>query len=173
MAEREPWRLHVRLAQVQRAAQTLEPVADAVQRRAIAETLGLDDLKRFEAEVRVAPWLDGAELAARWRAEVTQTCGVSLDPFDTALEGAFTVRVVPAGSAAASPESHEVSIDPDAEDPPDVLDGEEIDVGGYLIEHLGLEVDPFPRKPGVAFEPPPPESPPSPFAVLKTLKREN
>ena len=173
MAEREPWRLRVRLAQVQRAAQTLQPVADAAQRRAIAEPLGLDELKRFEAEVRLTPWLDGAELTARWQAEVTQTCGVSLDPFDTPVEGAFTVRVAPAGSPAIAPESHEVAIDPEAEDPLDVLDGEEIDVGAYLVEHLGLEIDPFPRKPGVAFEPPPPETPPSPFAVRKALKGEN
>jgi hypothetical protein len=173
MADADPLRLRVRLSQVQRAALTLDVAADAGQRRAIAEALGLDALERFDAEVDLEPWLDGAEVAVRWRAQVVQTCGVSLDPFDTALAGAFTVNVVPAGSPAAAPEGHEVSIDPEAEDPPDVLDGEEIDVGAYLVEHLSLEIDPFPRKPGVAFEPPPAERPPSPFAVLKTLKPEN
>jgi hypothetical protein len=173
MPDQDPFRLRMRLSQVQRGARTLEVVADDRQRAAIADALSLDALKTFEAEVRLTPWLDGAEIAARWRDEVTQTCGVSLDPFDTPLTGVFTVRVVPAGSDAASPEDHEVSIDPEADDPPDVLEGEEIDIGAYLVEHLALEIDPFPRKPGVTFEPLPAEQPPSPFAVLKALKPEN
>ena len=86
------------------------------------------------------------------------------------LSGEFTVRAVPEGSEAAGDPAGEVTIDPDAEDPPDLLDGEEVDVGAYLVEHLALEVDPFPRKPGVEFEPPPPETPASPFAVLQALK---
>jgi hypothetical protein len=39
-----------------------------------------------------------------------------------------------------------------------------------LVEHLALDLDPFPRKPGAVFEPPPPEGPESPFAVLRVLK---
>ena len=95
---------------------------------------------------------------------------MSLEPFDTELTGDFVVRAVPPGSPAAAAEATEVSVDPDAEDPPDLLDGDQIDVGGYLVEHLALEVDPFPRKPGVEFEPPPPEGPVSPFAALLKLK---
>ena len=97
---------------------------------------------------------------------------MSLDPFDTALAGEFTVRAVPEGSPAAGDPAGEVTVDPEAEDPPDQLDGDEVDVGAYLVEHLALEVDPFPRKPGVEFEPQTPESPASPFAVLQALKSQ-
>ena len=41
---------------------------------------------------------------------------------------------------------------------------------GHVIEHLALEIDPFPRKPDAVFEPPATEEETSPFAVLKGLK---
>ena len=166
------WPVRVRMAEIQRSSPVLELEADAQVRAGLARMLDLVALQSFTAHARVTPWLDGTQLDARWRALVTQTCGVSLEPFDTALEGAFVVRAVPAGSPAAAAESAEVSIDPEAEDPPDLLDGDALDVGGYLVEHLALEIDPFPRKPGVAFEPPPPEGPASPFAALLKLKPE-
>jgi uncharacterized metal-binding protein YceD (DUF177 family) len=61
-------------------------------------------------------------------------------------------------------------MDPEADDPPDVLEGETIDVSGYVLEHLALELDPFPRKPGAVFENPLPTAEISPFAALKALK---
>ena len=166
------WPVRLRLAEVQRSAPRLELEADAPRRAAIAEALDLLALNRFVASVRVTPWLDGVEIAAHWRADIAQTCGVSLEPFDTALAGEFAVRAVPEGSPAEGDPAREITVDPDAEDPPDRLEGEEVDIGAYLVEHLALEVDPFPRKPGVDFEPPPSESPASPFAVLQALKSQ-
>ena len=163
------WSVPVTLAEVQRASRTMELQPDAGRRAAIAEALDLLALTRFDAVVAISPWLDGAELAAHWTAEVTQTCGVTVEPFETALKGEFIVRVVPPDSAAAPTEGDEVSIDPAADDPPDVLKGATFDVGAYLVEHLALEIDPFPRKPGATFEPPPEEQPASPFAVLRAF----
>ncbi len=165
-----PWPARLRLAEVQRAAPTLMLEPDAAARAAIARTLDLVELKRFRAQVRVAPWLDGVEVEARWEADIVQTCGVSLEPFDTALSGLFTVRAAPEGSPTLGDAAAEVTVDPDAEDPPDLLEGDVVDVSAYLIEHLALDVDPFARKPGVAFEPPPDETPASPFAVLQAFK---
>ncbi len=162
--------MRLRLVEVQRSSPTLELEADAARRAFIAKALDLLALQRFTARVRVTPWLDGLEITARWQADIAQTCGVSLEAFDTALSGEFTVRAVPEDSPAAGAAASEINIDPEAEDPPDLLASDEVDIGAYLVEHLALEVDPFPRKPGVAFEPPPPESPASPFAVLQALK---
>jgi len=144
---------------------------DAGQRGDVAADLGLEALMLLEAEVRLSAWHDGLRIEADWRAEVTQICGVSLDPFDSALAGVFSVDVVPAGSLHA-PEAGDVEIvlDLDADDPPDVVEGDVVDVGAYVIEHLALEIDPFPRKPGVEFEPPEPEPETSPFAVLRAIK---
>jgi uncharacterized metal-binding protein YceD (DUF177 family) len=61
----------------------------------------------------------------------------------------------------------------DAVDPPDLIEDGIIDLGGYVVEHLALELDPFPRKPGAEFTPPETDPEPSPFAVLARLKPDD
>lgn len=168
-----PWSVPVRLSEVQRGAHTHRLVADEAARARIAKLLDLPSLSRLEGEVTVTPWLDGAEVAGRWSADLQQLCGVTAEPFDAAPSGDFQVRVVPPDSRAAPSPEAEVSLEPDAEDPPDVLEGELIDLGAYLVEHLALELDPFPRAPGVEWEPPEAEPEPSPFAALAKLKRDS
>ena len=165
-----PWTAPMRLSDLKPGGRTVRLVADAEARKRVARALGLVSLGRLEGEVAVSPWLDGAELSAVWRGEVVQTCSLSAEDFGAHAAGEFTVRVVPADSRAAPQPGAEVVVDPDAQDPPDVLEGETFDVAGYLVEHLALELDPFPRKPGAAFTPPeePPE--PSPFAKLAALR---
>ena len=83
-------------------------------------------------------------------------------------------QAVPAGSPHAPADSAgEIELDLEAPDPPDVLGGEEIDLAAYLVEHLALEIDPFPRKPDVEFDYEPEVREESPFAVLKTLKDDD
>lgn len=165
------WTRPIRLHELGRGAirLTLEP--DAAERAKIAGDLGLESLPMLRAEVTVRPWLDGAEISGRFRATVEQLCSVSLEAFEQPLEGEIDVRVVPAGSANAPGESaHEVELELDSPDPPDVLEGDAIDVAGYVVEHLALEIDPFPRKPGAEFDYKSPTQEASPFAVLKNLK---
>jgi uncharacterized metal-binding protein YceD (DUF177 family) len=164
------WPETVGLAEVARGPVQRRLVADEAVRRRIAKGLDLMSLDSLEAEVDVRPWLDGAEVEGRWRAALVQECVVSLEPVPAVLEGTFTLRVVPEGSPAAPRETDEVEMQMSEEDPPDVLEGDRIDVGHYVVEHLALEIDPFPRAPGAEFDAPEPEQPPSPFAVLGRLK---
>ena len=145
-------------------------IADDAARAAVAKALGLVALERLEADMSVHGWFDGVAIDGRWRARVVQICGVSLEPFATDLEGEFTVRAVPSGSPHAPDPDAEIVIDLEADDPPDVLDGEFVDLGGYVVEHLALEIDPFPRKPDAVFVPPEAPVERSPFAVLRSLK---
>lgn len=146
----------------------LEPGPE--QRAEIARRLKLQSLPSLKARVTVKPWLDGAELTGRFDAVVEQICGVSLDPFEQEVSGEIDVRVVPAGSdLATAAEGGDLELDLEAPDAPDVLDGDAIDVTAYVIEHLALEVDPFPRKPGATFDYEAPEAEMSPFAALKKL----
>ena len=170
-----PWSETVKLNQATSlaAGQRLERrlIATAAERRAVADLLDVEAIDKLEADLKLSPWFDGVQIEGRWRATVLQICGVSLDPFSTDLSGDFGVRAVPRGSALApQDELHEIVIEPDADDPPDVLDSDVIDLAGYVVEHVALEIDPFPRKPGAEFRPPeqPPEG--SPFDVLRALK---
>ena len=167
MSPTPAWSHRVRLSEAQRGA-TLWLEASDVERAAVAKLLDLISLARLAGEVTLKPWLDGAEIQGRFEARFTRACGVTLEPFEQAQTGAFTVRVVPAGSPNA-PEAEE-EIDVEADDPPDVLEGDAIDVAAYLVEHFALELDPFPRAPGAEFVQPPEPAEPSPFAKLSALK---
>jgi len=165
------WTRTVRLHELDRGPVKLELEADAAQRARIASDLGLESLPALAAQVTLKPWLDGVEITGRFRAVVEQVCSVTLDPFEQPVEGEIEVRAVPSGSPHARPEEGgELELDPDAPDPPDVLAGDALDVAAYVIEHLALEIDPFPRKPGAAFDYTPPTQEENPFAVLKKLK---
>jgi hypothetical protein len=170
IAPEPPWSIRIALGDLGRGPVTLDLTPEAATERAIAKALRLVDLKGLSAKVRLSAWLDGVELNGEWAAVVTQVCGVSLDPFDTELAGVFQVRCAPLGSPLLSPPESELEIDLEADDPPDALEHDWVDVAAYVVEHLALAVDPFPRKPGAEFTPPPPETPPSPFAVLARLQ---
>lgn len=167
-----PWPFSVTLGRMGRGMDLrFEP--DAAARQEIAKTLNLVSVDWLDAEIFLRPWMDGAEVSGLIRARVTQVCSVSADEFEEPIESRFSVRVLPADSENTSPDEHgDLALDPEGDDPPDVLEGETIDVSGYVVEHLALELDPFPRKPGAVFEPPPEPVDLSPFAALKALKTD-
>lgn len=145
--------------------------ADEQVRKALARDLQVQALKSVTADLALKPWLDGAELTGRVRAEITQISGVSLEPFDSRIDEPLLIRFVPAGSPnAPPPPEDEVEMDLEADDPPDVIEGDSIDVAHYVIEQLSLVIDPFARAPGEVFEAQPDDSPASPFAALAALK---
>jgi uncharacterized metal-binding protein YceD (DUF177 family) len=165
------WATPIQLRELARGPLSVRLEPDAGERAKVARDLGLESLPALTAELTVRPWLDGAEITGRFEAVVEQLCSVTLDPFEQPLSGDIAVQVVAAGSPHAPAEAPgEVEHDPEAPDPPDVLAGEAIDLAAYVVEHLALEIDPFPRKPGVEFEYAAPPEPESPFAVLKKLK---
>lgn len=168
------WTHIVRLSELAQGSVSVKLAPDDETRAGIAKRLGLVSLPALDGQISVRPWLDGAELIGRFRATVEQVCSVSLEDFETDLSGDIDVKLVPHGSPNAPTESAsgDVVLDLEAPDPPDVLDGEEIDLAAYLVEHLSLEIDPFPRKPGAEFDYVPDTQEESPFAVLKSLKGE-
>ena len=173
-----PWQETVRLGEVDRpgAGGALERrlAPDAATRVRLAKFLNLDRLDKLEANLRLTPWFDGARVDGHWSASITQLCGVSLEPLNSDLSGDFVVHVLPPGSKHAPEEPvQEVVIDPEADDPPDLLESDVIDLAGYVIEHLVLEIDPFPRVPGAEFSPPETTRESSPFAKLAEWKGGN
>jgi uncharacterized metal-binding protein YceD (DUF177 family) len=95
------------------------------------------------------------------RAEVTRTCVITLDEFDSSLEEVFQVRFVPSGE-----ESDDIDPDSDDEIP---FEGSGIDLGEAAAEQLGLALDPYPRMPGVEMPAVEDEPDDHPFAALRRL----
>jgi hypothetical protein len=173
MTDLQTWPVSVAFSEVDRRDVSLELVADEGVRLAVARRLDLLALSRFEARVRLSSWLDGAVLRGDWTAELEQSCVVTLEPVVASLSGAFELRLLPAGSPNAPDEGPDAVIDPLADDPPDLIEGAVIPVGDYLVEHLALELDPFPRRPGAVFVPPEDPGVITPFAALKDLAARN
>jgi len=165
------WPFEVRLGAVQRGAINIRLGPDEAVRKALARQLHLVSLDRLEADIGLAAWMDGAELTGWIKATVVQTCSITAEPLESQIDAGFSVRMVPEGSPnIPQAEGVEIEIDAEADDAPDVLESDVIDVSQYVVEHLSLELDPFPRKPGAVFEPPEDTTPLSPFAALAKLR---
>lgn len=166
-----PWPMQVNLRSVPRDPLRTRLQPDEATLKVLARQLGLVSIKSLQADVALGPWEDGAELTGWLKAEVVQTCSVTAEPLDSTVDAGFSVRMVPPGSPRAPTETlEEIEIDAMSEDPPDVLESDVIDVSHYVVEHLVLELDPFPRKPGAVFEAPEEPVSLSPFAALAKLR---
>lgn len=166
----DAWNPIVNLRDATRSGFKRRLTAPEAVRKDQARLLNLVAIRSLSADLTLTPWMDGASLTGRFSAEVVQTCGVTLEPFDARVEGEIDLKLVPEGSAAAPEIGAEVDLDPEADDPPEVLEGSDIDLGHYVFEHFALELDPFPRKPGAVFEAPAEPTNISPFAALANLK---
>ena len=146
---------------------------DAEERARIAVWLGALEVPRLEATIRLARLDDGVyRYDADFTAEVVQACVVTLDPVPARHSGAAARRY---RLIAKTPRrgSRDVDVDPgNDEDAPEVISSSLLDVAAPVLEELSLMLDPYPRAPGVAFEPPKDEAEgaDNPFAVLAKLK---
>jgi len=146
---------------------------DAAERVRIAAWLNALEVPRLDATIRLARLDDDVyRYDAELTAEVVQACVVTLEPVRSLHSGAATRRYRVMAKAPRRP-SRGVEIDVgNDEDAAEVLFSSLLDVAAPVLEELSLMLDPYPRAPGVTFEPPKDESkgPDYPFAVLAKLK---
>ena len=147
--------------------------ANEAERSGLAEQFGLLAVRSLSAELSLRPWRkSGLRVSGTVRAEVEQACVVTLEPVSQTIEEEIEVNFLPE-SEIETP-GREVDIDPD-DDTPEPFTGSAVDLGALVSEYLSLGIDPYPRKPGVAFEPVADDVPESdgtaesPFAALAGL----
>ena len=148
------------------------------ERDALAADCDLPGIDALEADLRVArDGASGLHVTGTVRARVRQLCVVSLDEFASDMQEAVDIRFAPAeevDAMAAARADRAVQEDEDLPDLPDPIVNGRVDLGALVGEILVLGLDPYPRKPGVAFADPSPAVPDepaaSPFAVLRDLK---
>ncbi len=170
----EPWS-DVRAWGSLRAGGRETITVDAGRRAAIARRLDLEALESLAATIDYAPWLDGVRIRGRVEAEAGRLCGVTLEPFVERVDTELEVKIVPEGSPNAPEPEAELIVALDAEDPPDLAPAAGVDLGAYVVEALGLGLEPFPRAPGAVFDFVDPKPETSPFNVLSFMaaKAEN
>ncbi len=168
------------VAEVPEGGTDVSIAADAETLRALASADNLPNIASLDAEFHIArrPG-ERFNVSGEMRAKVTQICVVSLEPFESEIIEPIDVDFAPpeeaAELAAKWDAAHETAHLEPGEDPPDpIIDGQ-IDLGALAAEFLALGLDPYPRKPGVTFEPPSAgeSAPETPFSVLKKLKERS
>ncbi len=110
-------------------------------------------------------------VTGRVRAAVEQTCGVTLDPIEQAIDETFRVAF---RSDAASQFDIEPDFDTLADDDPEPIENGALDVGRLITEIIASALDPFPRAGDAELERTEAGAPvaaDNPFAVLGHLKR--
>jgi uncharacterized metal-binding protein YceD (DUF177 family) len=179
VSDKPPFSHLVKVSQISHNPIEIHIEADEPQREALAELWNVLSIEELSADLKLRRWKkDGVKVFGDIRAKVTQACVVTLDPVPAEIHEDIDQTFVPEGSAlarVAANDEGEMIIDPDAPDLPDTFSGDTIDAGALVAEFAAMGLDPYPRKPGVEFEPHIEETgetdrKPSPFAVLKNLK---
>ena len=122
--------------------------------RALCRRFDLERLQALAAEIHIAN-ARGAEgelvlrVKAEIYAEVTQVCVVTLRPFQTKVEEAFTILF-----RFAAGKEKDLSEDDFGYDMTEPLETSELDVGELVAQYLALALDPHPRAPGAEWQGP-------------------
>lgn len=154
--------------------------ADQEARQALARRFGLLDLKRLTAKLRVRRVRGGAMLrvSGRFEADVVQRCVVTLAPVEAHV--AEPIALLYSLAPAPVEPGAEVVVEAEAEDPPEPIGPEGLDLGEAVAQQLAVSLDAYPRAGDAALEAT--EWPPqgadqaaseSPFAALEALKRRH
>lgn len=113
---------------------------------ALAGRFGLPALHSLKAELKVSRWRgEGLKIKGRFAVDLDQTCVVSLDTFRSVLADEFETFFLPEGTLAGA---NSALIE--AGDAEPFANGI-IDMGEVVAEAVALALDPYPKKPGVAF----------------------
>ncbi len=172
----EPFSRIIRVDALPRDGETVTVEANPAEREALAASLKLPSIERLSATLTVKRTAKGgARVIGAVHGELTQTCVVTLEPFPAAVEEEIDVRFAPRDDAVEArrrPDEPETVFMTDEDEPDPLVDGK-IDLGALAAELFALGLDPYPRKPGVAFEPPAePEPEATPFAVLRGAEKK-
>jgi uncharacterized metal-binding protein YceD (DUF177 family) len=163
VTSKRSWSVPVAVHDIPETGRRFDLVADEAARDAVAALIGLRALPQLQAALDVTRrGRDGLHVAGTVSARVGQTCVITLEPIENDIEAPVDlVFAPPQGKTAAT-----------SADAPELLIDGIVDLGAVATEFLVLAVDPYPRKQGAVFEPPPTADPGAhPFAALAALKK--
>jgi uncharacterized metal-binding protein YceD (DUF177 family) len=147
------------------------------ERKAIVDLLDLVDLANLRFDYRLR---HGAgkrvHVTGRLRADVVQTCVVSLEPVPATIDVPVEAEFWPPNKIAALEDRAEDPAQAGEIDWPEPIEGDTIDLGPLVYETFATALDPYPKKTDAEFEwkdtKEAVEMPKNnPFAVLKDLKK--
>jgi uncharacterized metal-binding protein YceD (DUF177 family) len=164
------WSFPLAVADLPPEGATVKLVPGEKERTALAHHVGVLAVPALVADMKATPdGKGGVMVEGDLAATVRQTCVVSLEPFDNAVNEHIELRFLSEPAAASLATEN----DADERDPADVIRSGIVDLGALVTEFLALGINPYPRRPGALFAPPAAateDEASSPFAALAKLK---
>jgi hypothetical protein len=170
-----PWSATIRLDEIGETGRHVELEASEAVRAALAKPAGVDAIERLVARFDVTRrGRDRLHVSGQVSGTVRQACIVTLDPvvneINEPIDLTFASRREPVDETAKN--NLDAAASGDEMEP---LIGNAVDIGLVATEFFILGIDPYPRKPGAAFDAPEPASDPKshPFARLAALQKNS
>lgn len=102
----------------------------------------------LSAECKITPIKRGEfEFAVTFKANLTQNCGVSLEPIAEKIANEFSIILLQKPRKIRDNQDND-DFEFDEEDC-ELLRSNQVDMGEIIAQHLSLEINPYPRKKGV------------------------
>jgi len=169
-----PWTATIRLDEIGETGRNVELEASEAVRAALAQAAGVDAVERLRARFDLTRrGRDRLHVSGEVSGTVRQTCVVTLDPVENEISEAIEVDFAP--SLGQADRTGEVELDAATAEEVEPLVGNAVDLGLLATEFFILGIDPYPRKPGVAFDAPKTAADPAdhPFARLAALQKNS
>ncbi|MEE7476099.1 DUF177 domain-containing protein [Methylobacterium hispanicum] len=138
--------------------------ASPAEAEALSRDFKIPAIRDLVGRFDIAGSLNRLRVTGTVEAAVTQVCSVTLEPFESRVSEPVEVEFTDTDQLAGT--------DAEEADVPDPIVGGRVDFGALTAEFLALGLDPYPRKPGVSFEPVQAGEDPNPFAALQRLRDE-
>lgn len=126
--------------------------ADERERAALAERFGVESIDRLAAEVGLDLCQKGVRAEGSLKADITQMCAVSGEPFPVRIDETITLRFIEQGTSTLIPsDEDEIDFELTADDCDEIeYGGESFDLGEAVAQSLGLAIDPYAEGPKAA-----------------------
>lgn len=143
----------VNVADIPSTGQGFAAKASLDECAAICTRFDLSAVKCFEISGIIKPHgKQRYQLEAKLVAEIVQTCVITLDPIETAIEQAFKLALT-SQEASLQENTEEVDLfDPNEEDPPLLFNEDKIDYGECAVQYFSDCLEIYPRKSDASFE---------------------
>lgn len=170
-----PWSATLRFDDVGETGRHVELEASEAVRAALARPAGVDAVERLGARFDLARrGRDRLNVTGEVSGRVRQTCVVTLEPVTNEIKEAINVTFAPPREPISKAAEVDVDAVSSAEEVEPLLN-DAVDLGLLATEFFMLGIDPYPRKPGAAFDAPRAASDPAshPFAGLAALQKNS
>ena len=123
--------------------------AKPAERAALAKRFDLIDMPLLKAQLTVTPGAgQSITVSGQIESDIVQNCVITLEPIKTHFDLRLNITLLPAeihAKGAGSPDPG------DLDEEVDMYEDGKIDLGETVAQHLGISIDPYPRKPDAAF----------------------